>query len=152
MVVDKWFTLQAVQPDPNALANVRQLMAHPAFALTNPNRVRALIGSFANGNPTRFAAPDGSGFAFVADTVVDLDRFNAQVAARLLGSFKSWRSLEPQRRTQARRMPSTGSPGPSGYPPTWPISFPARWPDATPVGTDRLAVPSEVDRRRSAIL
>ena len=102
LVIDKWFALQAVQPDPGTLDEVRRLMAHPAFALTNPNRVRALVGSFANGNPTRFAAPDGTGFSFVADTVVAIDRFNAQVAARLLAAFKSWRTLEPGRRAQAR--------------------------------------------------
>ncbi len=102
LVIDKWFALQAVQPDADVLGRVRAMMDHPAFSLRNPNRVRALIGSFATGNPTRFNAADGSGFAFVADRVVELDRFNAQVAARLLASFRSWRSLEPGRRAQAR--------------------------------------------------
>ena len=95
LVIDKWFVLQAVQPDDDVLERVRALTAHPAFSMTNPNRVRALIGSFAHGNPTRFNAADGSGFAFVADTVLALDRVNAQVAARLLSSFRSWRALEP---------------------------------------------------------
>ena len=102
LVIDKWFALQAVKPDADVLDRVRALMEHPAFSLRNPNRVRALIGSFANGNPTRFNAVDGSGFAFVADRVVEIDRFNAQVAARLLAAFRSWRSLEQGRRAQAR--------------------------------------------------
>ena len=102
LVIDKWFALQAVQPEGDTLATVRALMNHPAFSIRNPNRVRALIGSFANANPTRFNAADGSGFDFIADIVVELDRFNAQVAARLLSSFRSWRSLEPGRRTRAQ--------------------------------------------------
>jgi aminopeptidase N len=102
LVVDKWFALQAMQPDVEAIAKVRELMTHPAFSLKNPNRVRSLIGSFANGNPTRFNAADGSGFDFVVDVVLELDRVNAQVAARLLSAFKSWRSLESGRRALAR--------------------------------------------------
>ena len=102
LVIDKWFALQAVQPEGDTLATVRSLMNHPAFSIRNPNRVRSLIGSFANANPTRFNAADGSGFDFVADIVVELDKFNAQVAARLLSSFRSWRSLEAGRRTRAR--------------------------------------------------
>ena len=102
LVIDKWFMLQAVQPDADVLDTIKRLMAHPAFSITNPNRVRALIGSFANANPTRFNAADGSGFAFVTDAVIELDRINAQVAARLLASFKSWRTLEPGRCEQAR--------------------------------------------------
>ena len=102
LVVDKWFVLQAIQPDADVLATIRALMAHPAFSIKNPNRVRSLIGSFAAGNPTRFNAADGSGFDFVADSVLELDRINAQVAARLLASFRSWRSLETRRRGKAQ--------------------------------------------------
>ena len=97
LVIDKWFALQAMQPEPDTLSRVQELIKHPAFSIKNPNRVRALIGSFANSNPTRFNALDGSGFDFIADTVIDLDKMNAQVAARLLSAFRSWRSLEPQR-------------------------------------------------------
>ena len=64
----------------------------------NPNRARALIGAFAAGNQTQFNAPDGSGYEFIAAIVLQLDAKNPQVAARLLGAFKSWRALEPRRR------------------------------------------------------
>ncbi|WP_158806876.1 aminopeptidase N [Beijerinckia sp. L45] len=101
LVIDKWFALQAMQPDAGTLDHIRALMEHPAFSIKNPNRVRSLIGAFAAGNPTQFNAADGSGFAFVAQTVIELDRINAQVAARLLAAFKSWRSLEPARRDLA---------------------------------------------------
>ena len=101
LVIDKWFALQAMLPEPDTLARVRELMTHHAFAKTNPNRLRALVGSFANGNPTRFHAEDGSGHDFIAGVVIDLDSSNPQIAARLLGAFRTWRTLEPTRRGHA---------------------------------------------------
>ena len=112
LVVDKWFMLQAAIPEPATLARVRTLMKHPMFSMTNPNRLRALVGAFANANPTRFHAADGSGHEFLADIVLELDPRNPQVAARLLGAFRSWRTLEPVRRGRAeaalRRVSAAG--------------------------------------------
>jgi aminopeptidase N len=76
-------------------------MGHPAFSLANPNRTRSLIGSFAMANLSQFHHASGEGYAFLADIVLQLDRANPQVAARLLGAFRTWRSLEPQRRARA---------------------------------------------------
>jgi aminopeptidase N len=98
LVIDKWFSLQAIIPESETLDRIRRLMRHPAFSLANPNRVRALIGAFATGNQTQFNAPDGGGYDFVAGAVLDLDARNPQVAARLLSAFRSWRTLEPNRR------------------------------------------------------
>jgi aminopeptidase N len=98
LVIDKWFALQAMIAEPGALERVKKLTGHPAFALSNPNRVRSLVGAFATGNQTQFNAPDGAGYDFVAETVIELDRRNPQVAARLLAAFRSWRSLETLRR------------------------------------------------------
>ena len=80
---------------------VRALTQHAAFALSNPNRVRALIGAFASTNQTQFNRPDGEGYVFLADTVLVLDAKNPQVAARLTTAFRSWRALEPARRAHA---------------------------------------------------
>ncbi len=101
LVIDKWFALQAMIPERDTLARVKRLMDHPAFSLANPNRVRALIGAFASGNQTQFNAVDGSGYEFIAAIVLVLDAKNPQVAARLLGAFKSWRALEERRRAHA---------------------------------------------------
>jgi aminopeptidase N len=101
LVIDKWFALQASIPEPGTLDRVQALTSHPAFSFANPNRIRALIGSFAQGNQTQFHRADGAGYAFLAKTVVDLDAKNPQVAARLLSAFKSWRALEPTRRRRA---------------------------------------------------
>ncbi|GJD77231.1 aminopeptidase N [Methylobacterium gregans] len=104
LVLDKWFAVQAMIPEDGTLARIERLKAHPAFAMTNPNRVRALIGSFAFGNPTQFARADGAGFTLVADTVAALDTTNPQVAAKLLTAFGSWRRLKKSRGCQAEEI------------------------------------------------
>jgi aminopeptidase N len=101
LVIDKWFALQAAIPEAETLERIQALMNHRAFSLSNPNRVRSLIGAFAAGNQTRFNAADGSGYEFVSDIVLQLDSKNPQVAARLLGSFRSWRILEAGRQRRA---------------------------------------------------
>ncbi len=97
LILDKWFALQAAIPEAETLERVRRLMEHPGFSLGNPNRVRALVGGFAMGNPTQFNRPDGAGFEFLADIVIGLDPKNPQIAARLLTAFRTWRMLEPRR-------------------------------------------------------
>ena len=101
LVVDKWLALQAQISEPGTLERVRGLTEHPAFDMNNPNRVRALIGSFAAANQTQFHRPDGAGYRFVVDTVLALDPRNPQLAARLLAAFKSWRAVEFRRRSLA---------------------------------------------------
>ncbi|MBH0237583.1 aminopeptidase N [Methylobrevis albus] len=102
LVVDKWLAVQAAAPGTATLDAVKALTQHPAFSFRNPNRIRSLVGTFASGNPAAFGRADGAGFDFVADVVLRLDETNPQVAARLLVSFRSWRSLEPGRRAKAQ--------------------------------------------------
>jgi aminopeptidase N len=102
LIVDKWLGLQAAIPEPATLDRVKALTAHAAFSFANPNRVRALIGSFTMANQTQFNRPDGGGYGFLVDTVLALDPKNPQVAARLLSALKSWRVLEPTRRALAQ--------------------------------------------------
>ena len=101
LVIDKWFSLQAMIPQSDTLDKVRALTAHPAFSFANPNRVRALIGAFA-ANPTQFNRADGAGYDFVAGNVLALDPKNPQLAARLATAFRTWRTLEQGRRGKAQ--------------------------------------------------
>lgn len=103
LVLDKWFAIQATTPGPDALDRVKSLMESPRFNAGNPNRVRALIGTFAFSNLSGFARADGAGFTFLADQVLDIDIRNPQLASRLLTSMRSWRMLEPQRAGHAKR-------------------------------------------------
>jgi aminopeptidase N len=101
LIIDKWLALQAAVPEAATLARVRALTTHSSFSMANPNRVRSLIGSFAQVNHTQFNRADGAGYNFIANIVLELDPKNPHVAARLMGAFRSWRALEAKRRAQA---------------------------------------------------
>ncbi len=96
------FALQARAPDEGALGRVLGLTAHPAFDPRNPNRLRALVGTFAAGNPVRFHDPSGAGYRFLADQILAVDGFNPMTAARLLEPLGSWRRYRPDLGAQMR--------------------------------------------------
>ncbi len=101
-VVDKWLGIQARSRLPDTLENVKTLMQHPAFTLSNPNKVRALIGSFCRGNPVRFHAIDGAGYAFLTENVLNLDQRNPQIAARLVQAIIRWQRYDEKRQALMR--------------------------------------------------
>ncbi len=103
LVVDKWFRVQATSCLPGTIDRVKALAAHPAFDLRNPNRARALLHAFATENPLHFHAGDGSGYRWIAEQVVALDRLNPQVASRLARAFDRWRKYDAGRQGHARR-------------------------------------------------
>ena len=96
-VMDKWFAVQAASSLPGTLEHVKSLMVHERFDIRNPNKVRALIGTFAMRNPAIFHARDGSGYAFVAEQVLKLDKMNPQIASRMVRALMNWKRLEPKR-------------------------------------------------------
>ena len=99
LVLDKWFGIQAMSPLPDTVSEVRTLARHPDFDLKAPNRVRALVSSFASGNQVRFHDASGGGYRFLADMIIALDPMNGQVAARLVSPLGQWRRVEPARQT-----------------------------------------------------
>ena len=101
LVLDKWFALQASSLRSDTLARVQSLLGHPKFNARNPNRVRALVATFARRNWRGFHAADGTGYAFVAGQILAFDRINPQLASTLAGAFNLWRRFaEPRRRLQ----------------------------------------------------
>jgi aminopeptidase N len=102
-VIDSWFAIQASAASASSLTTVKRLTKHPLFAMTNPNKVRSLLFTFAANNAVNFNRPDGAGYRYIADKVVELNALNPQVAARLVGTFKSWRTMEPVRRAAAKK-------------------------------------------------
>jgi len=104
LVLDKWFALQAGAPDRggNVLPAVRQLMNHPDFQLRNPNRARSVIFSYCNANPGAFHRTDAAGYVYWSDRVLEIDRFNPQVAARLARALDRWKKLAEPYRSAAR--------------------------------------------------
>jgi aminopeptidase N len=119
LVVDKWLSLQATSRLPGTLGVVQNLMAHEAFTLRNPNKVRALIGAFCQANPLHFHAADRSGYTFLTDRILDLNAFNPQIAARLMAAFTRWRKYDPVRqqgmRSQLERVLSAPDLSPDVY-------------------------------------
>jgi len=96
LVVDKWFTLQALSLHPQVIAHVHALAQHPDFTLKNPNRVRSLHMALA-GNPKGFHAASGEGYRMVADVILALDPINPQTAAKFVPALGRWRRIEPVR-------------------------------------------------------
>ncbi|QIQ22259.1 aminopeptidase N [Zophobihabitans entericus] len=84
LVMDKWFALQATSPAKDVLKQVKKLLTHRSFSLSNPNRIRSLIGAFVSNNPVAFHAIDGKGYDFLVEMLMELNQKNPQVAARLI--------------------------------------------------------------------
>ena len=97
LVIDKWLSLQAISSLPDALERVTELLDHADFSLKKPNKVYALIGGFASGNPQHFHDAGGAGYAFLADRVLELDGVNPQVGARILSPLGRWQRLDESR-------------------------------------------------------
>lgn len=94
LVVDKWFNIQARAERDSVLEDVKRLLKHPKFSYKNPNKVRALIGGFCQGNLKYFHQKDGSGYDFLFEQLVILDGINPQVASRLIRAVASWPQLD----------------------------------------------------------
>ncbi|MBF1163928.1 MAG: aminopeptidase N [Dechloromonas agitata] len=101
LVVDKWLAAQSGSRRPDTLATVKALTTHPAFDAGNPNKIYALIRNF-GANLVRFNAADGSGYAFMADRILELHDKNPQVASRLARSFDRWQKFDAGRQAHAR--------------------------------------------------
>ena len=97
LVMDKWFSIQATCELPGTLNAVKILMNHPLFSMTNPNRARSLLGAFVQGNPRNFHAIDGSGYEFLKEQLLIMDKINPQVAARLATPFTRWQRVDSAR-------------------------------------------------------
>ncbi|MBV9756255.1 MAG: DUF3458 domain-containing protein, partial [Alphaproteobacteria bacterium] len=102
LVLDKWFAIQATSSAADTLARVKRLAEHPDFDLHQPNRMRALVASFAMGNPARFHDASGEGYRFLADAIIAVDGGNGQVAARMVPALGNWRRFDRRRRELMR--------------------------------------------------
>jgi len=103
LVMDKWFQIQASATQTKHISIIEGLISHPDFDLNNPNRARSVFGAFASGNLPLFHCPNADGYELFADGILQIDRQNPALAARLMGAFSSWRKVEPIRGELARR-------------------------------------------------
>lgn len=111
LVVDKWFSAQGSSYASNALDTIIPLFEHEAYTLGNPNRARSLLGALI-GNSSAFHQVDGAGYEFVAERIMELDKINPQVAARMGNAFVHWKKLNSEQgslmKAQSERMVSGG--------------------------------------------
>ncbi|PCF97190.1 aminopeptidase N [Vreelandella nigrificans] len=103
LVMDQWFTIQVTRPQLDVLERVEYLMQHPAFSIKNPNKVRALVGAFAQ-NRVNFHRLDGKGYALLADVVIELNRLNPEIAARLITPLTRWQRFDEERQQLMREQ------------------------------------------------
>ncbi|MFC3282963.1 aminopeptidase N [Litchfieldella rifensis] len=97
LVMDQWFSIQVTRPQPDVLERLKFLMQHPAFSLKNPNKVRALIGTFASQNRVNFHRADGEGYKLLADVVIELNELNPEIAARIITPLTRWQRFDEER-------------------------------------------------------
>ena len=97
LVMDKWFALQAMKDSATSISDIKALYDHPSFDFGNPNRVRALVGSFSHFNITQFHRTDGKGYQLLGDLLVKLNDINPQNASRMLTPFMSWKRYDENR-------------------------------------------------------
>lgn len=103
LVVDKWFSLQAMANRDEMFDDFAMLRNHAEFTLKNPNRVRSLYTAFALNNPVRFHDASGRGYALLADLIVELNTINPQIAARQLLPLREWRRYVPHLQGQMKQ-------------------------------------------------
>ncbi|MDI3326837.1 aminopeptidase N [Pontibacterium granulatum] len=112
LVVNQWFAIQATNPEPGTLADVEALMQHPAFDMKNPNKLRSLLGGFCGQNAINFHVADGSGYRFLGDRIIELNKQNPQVASRMLTPLTRWKKYDEARqqlmKAQLQRILDSG--------------------------------------------
>lgn len=101
LAMNAWFEVQASNPSDDCIAQVKNLQAHKAYDPKSPNNVRAVVGAFCRGNPRQFHRGT-IGYDFLADTVINYNKSNPQLAARLLGPLTSWRQYDSARQEQMK--------------------------------------------------
>lgn len=104
LVLDKWFAIQAASKLPGTLEQVRHLLQHPKFNIKNPNKVRAIVGAFCLANHRNFHAMDGSGYVFLREMLVKVDKLNSQIAARLATPFTRWQRYDEPRQVLMKQQ------------------------------------------------
>ncbi|SMF40103.1 aminopeptidase N [Alteromonadaceae bacterium Bs31] len=103
LVVNRWFSLQATNPDPATLGRVEALMQHSYFDASNPNKLRALVGGFCNRNAICFHDRSGDGYRFLKERIVELNEKNPQIASRLLTPLTRWKRFDESRQILMRQ-------------------------------------------------
>ncbi|MGZ9898183.1 aminopeptidase N [Shewanella gaetbuli] len=107
LVMDKWFTLQATANNDDVIDQIVKLTQHSSFSFNNPNRVRSLIGSFVAGNTYQFHKKDGSGYEYLTQILIKLNKSNPQVASRMITPLIQFAKFDDTRQMLMKRSLET---------------------------------------------
>lgn len=102
LVIDKWFSVQAMAERDDIFEQLEALRGHPDFNIKNPNRVRSLYGAFAMNNPAMFHSKDGRGYTFLKNAIIELNEINPQIAARMVTPFREWKRYTQDRQNMMK--------------------------------------------------
>lgn len=97
LVLDKWFSVQVMQDEEKIISRVTNLLEHEKFSMTNPNKVRSVIGAFTSSNTMQFHNATGTGYELLASMIVKLNEINPQIGARLAKQFGQWKKFDVKR-------------------------------------------------------
>lgn len=92
LVMDKWLTAQASSSASATLNKVQNLLDSSVYKITNPNKVRALLGTFGR-NFTAFHRDADKAYPFYARQILAIDEVNPLVSAKLATNLANWASL-----------------------------------------------------------
>lgn len=104
LVVNQWLSVQAGSAEYGNINNINKLLAHEAFDIKNPNKVRSVIGAFAGQSLVNFHAKDGSGYELLANHIILLNSLNPQIASRLVTPLSKWRRYVPEQAQQMKQQ------------------------------------------------
>lgn len=102
LVINKWFQVQASSPTENLIAHLKELEKHPLFDKKNPNKIRSIYGVFCQ-NLVQFHQPSGEGYAWIASTIIEIDKYNPKAAASLATQFRQYAKLQEKSKALAKR-------------------------------------------------
>ena len=103
-VMEHWFSVQSSSATFADLNVVHSLMALPDFDITNPNKVRSVVGGFCSQNLVNFHKKDGSGYHFLAEIILKLDKLNPQIASRLMAPLTRWKKYDEARQALLKKQ------------------------------------------------
>ncbi len=107
LVLDKWFALNAQSQADDVIEKLKSLYQHPKFDFGNPNRTRALVGTFAMANPKQFHRIDGKGYQLLLDLLIKLNDINPQNASRLITPFLGFKRFDEKRKAMMKNALKT---------------------------------------------
>jgi aminopeptidase N len=103
LVMLKWFgALAAYSPKGGVVNRLQKLEKDPLFQAQVPNYLRSLYLQFSKNNLHAFHDLSGESYQFLAERIIQIDKFNPQVASRAASSFSLINKLDEVRAKKIR--------------------------------------------------